>query len=126
MVNEYRFFFWIQSTIATDVKHTATRLIRNIPRMKEIATVAAKFGFGEVIRNTKIGDFLDKIKISHEAKHLSAPVRFRLALESLGPTFMKLGQVLSMRPDLIPPDWSEELANLQDSCPTNGSFLTKH
>ena len=97
---------------------SSTRLIRNIPRMKEIATVAAKFGYGEVIRNTKIGDFLDKIKISHEAKHLSAPARFRLALESLGPTFMKLGQVLSMRPDLIPPDWSEEPANLQDSCPT--------
>ena len=111
------FFFWIQSTISTDVKHTATRLIRNIPRMKEIATVAAKFGFGEVIRNTKIGDFLDKIKISHEAKRLSAPIRFRLALESLGPTFMKLGQVLSMRPDLIPPDWSEELANLQRQLP---------
>ena len=81
---------------------SSTRLIRNIPRMKEIATVAAKFGFGEVIRGTKIGDLLDTLKITHEAEHLSAPVRFRVPLESLGPAFMKLGQVLSMRPDLIP------------------------
>jgi ubiquinone biosynthesis protein len=94
-----------------------TKLIRNLPRMKEIVSVAAKFGFGEIIRNTKLGTFLGKFKKLHDVAHESAPVRFRLALEELGPTFMKLGQVLSMRPDLVPPTWSEELANLQDSCP---------
>ena len=94
-----------------------TKLIRNLPRMKEILTVAAKFGFGEVLRGTKLGEFLGKFKRIREAEERPAPVRFRLALEQLGPTFMKLGQVLSMRPDLIPPEWSEELANLQDSCP---------
>jgi ubiquinone biosynthesis protein len=94
-----------------------TKLIRNLPRMKEIVSVAAKFGFGEVLRGTKLGEFLGKFKRIKEVEDTPAPVRFRLALEALGPTFMKLGQVLSMRPDLIPPDWSEELANLQDSCP---------
>ncbi len=94
-----------------------TKLIRNLPRMKEIISVAAKFGFGEVIRNTKLVTFLGKFKKLHAIDHEPAPVRFRLALEELGPTFMKLGQVLSMRPDLVPPLWSEELANLQDSCP---------
>lgn len=94
-----------------------TKIIRNLPRMKEILSVAAKFGFGEVIRSTKLGDFLGRFKHVKEIKDTPAPVRLRLALEALGPTFMKLGQVLSMRPDLIPPDWSEELANLQDSCP---------
>ena len=96
---------------------TSSKLIRNIPRMKEIASVAAKFGFGEIIRDTKLGTFLGKFKTIHDAQQDPAPVRFRLALEELGPTFMKLGQVLSMRPDLVPPSWSTELANLQDSCP---------
>ena len=94
-----------------------TKIIRNLPRMKEIVSVAAKFGFGEVIRGTKLGEFLGKFHRIKETESTPAPVRFRLALEALGPTFMKLGQVLSMRPDLIPPEWSEELANLQDSCP---------
>jgi ubiquinone biosynthesis protein len=94
-----------------------TKLIRNLPRMKEIVSVAAKFGFGEVIRDTKLGSFLEKFTKLQDMDHDPAPVRFRLALEELGPTFMKLGQVLSMRPDLVPPPWSEELANLQDSCP---------
>jgi ubiquinone biosynthesis protein len=94
-----------------------TKLIRNLPRMKEILTVAAKFGFGEVLRGSKLGEFLGKFKKIQEVEDTPAPIRFRLALEALGPTFMKLGQVLSMRPDLIPPDWSEELANLQDNCP---------
>ena len=75
-----------------------TKLIRNLPRMKEIISVAAKFGFGEVIRNTKLVTFLGKFKKLHAIDHEPAPVRFRLALEELGPTFMKLGQVLSMRP----------------------------
>ena len=94
-----------------------TKLIRKLPRMKEILTIAAKFGFGEVLRGSKLGEFLGKFKKIHDAEETPAPVRFRLALEALGPTFMKLGQVLSMRPDLIPPNWSEELAHLQDSCP---------
>tara|TARA_X000001036_G_scaffold285655_1_gene265399 strand:+ start:2154 stop:3770 length:1617 start_codon:yes stop_codon:yes gene_type:complete len=85
--------------------------------MKEIVSVAAKFGFGEIIRDTKLVTFLGKFNKAHEVDQKTAPVRFRLALEALGPTFMKLGQVLSMRPDLVPPSWSEELANLQDSCP---------
>jgi ubiquinone biosynthesis protein len=96
---------------------TTTTLIKNLPRIKEIVSVAAKFGFGEIIRNTKLATFLEKFKKLHDLDKQPAPVRFRLALEALGPTFMKLGQVLSMRPDLVPPAWSEELANLQDSCP---------
>ena len=95
----------------------STKFIRNLPRMKEILTVAAKFGFAEVLRGTKLGEYLEKFKSFKEAESTPAPVRFRLALEELGPTFMKLGQVLSMRPDLIPPEWAAELANLQDNCP---------
>ena len=96
----------------------STKLLRNLPRMKEILSVAAKFGFAELLRGTKLAEFLDKFKKFREVEQFSAPVRFRKALEELGPTFMKLGQVLSMRPDLVPPEWSAELANLQDSCPS--------
>jgi ubiquinone biosynthesis protein len=52
------------------------------------------------------------------AHALPAPVRLRQVLEKLGPTFVKLGQVLSIRPDLIPVEFTEELASLQDRAPT--------
>src|SRR5262245_53959673 len=45
------------------------------------------------------------------------PARLRAALEELGPTFCKLGQILSTRPDLIPPELADELAHLQDRVP---------
>ena len=45
------------------------------------------------------------------------PARLRAALEELGPTFCKLGQILSTRPDLIPPERADELAHLQDRVP---------
>ncbi len=94
-----------------------SKIIRNLPRMKEIVSVAVRFGFGEALRGTKLGDFLGRMKPDQAIENTLPQVRFRLALEELGPTFMKLGQVLSMRPDLIPPEWSEELTHLQDSCP---------
>ena len=52
-----------------------------------------------------------------EIERLSRPVRLRLALEELGPTFIKLGQLLSTRPDLIPLGMASELAKLQDKVP---------
>jgi ubiquinone biosynthesis protein len=94
-----------------------SKIIRNLPRMKEIVSVAVRFGFGEVLRGTKLGDLLGRLKPDNAVENTLPQVRFRLALEELGPTFMKLGQVLSMRPDLIPSEWAEELTHLQDNCP---------
>ena len=48
---------------------------------------------------------------------LSAPERVRLAFEELGPTFIKFGQALSSRPDLLPTEFVKELSKLQDSVP---------
>jgi ubiquinone biosynthesis protein len=53
----------------------------------------------------------------HKYRQLAVAVRLRLALESLGPIFVKFGQVLSTRPDLIPADYASELAMLQDRVP---------
>ena len=48
---------------------------------------------------------------------LSRPQRLRMAFEELGPTYIKLGQVLSTRSDLVPADFAKELAKLQDEVP---------
>lgn len=53
------------------------------------------------------------------------PVRVRLALEGLGPIFVKLGQVLSTRPDILPPAYAQELARLQDKVPPFDGALAR-
>ncbi|MFV2029183.1 ubiquinone biosynthesis regulatory protein kinase UbiB [Neisseria sp. S1] len=60
---------------------------------------------------------LDRLPKNSSFDQEAAPVRLRLALESLGPIFVKLGQVLSTRPDLLPDDYAAELAKLQDKVP---------
>ncbi|HHW15600.1 MAG TPA: AarF/ABC1/UbiB kinase family protein, partial [Firmicutes bacterium] len=57
------------------------------------------------------------LRRAEASDRLTAPSRVRLVLESLGPTFIKLGQLLSTRPDLIPPEYLQELAKLQDQVP---------
>lgn len=75
-------------------------------RLTEIGSVLASYGFGHIYR-TKIGRQQD----SQDAESL------RLAFEELGPTFIKFGQILSTRPDLLPKDYITELAKLQDQAP---------
>ncbi|MCG7657330.1 ubiquinone biosynthesis regulatory protein kinase UbiB [Wielerella bovis] len=62
---------------------------------------------------------------SRQYLHEPLPVRLRLALESLGPIFVKLGQVLSTRPDLLPADYAAELAKLQDKVPPFDADLSR-
>ena len=62
---------------------------------------------------------------SSEYAHETVPVRLRLALESLGPIFVKLGQVLSTRPDLLPPAYAAELSKLQDKVPPFDADLSR-
>ena len=73
---------------------------RLLGRATRIATVLGKYGLGEARRDT--------------ASPQDSARRLRQALEELGPTFAKLGQILSTRPDLIPPEAVAELAALQD------------
>jgi ubiquinone biosynthesis protein len=84
-----------------------TKIIPYLPRMKEIVSVAVHFGFGEVLRGIKLGDVLGRLKPDNAVENTLPHVRFRLPLEELGPTFIKLGQVLSMRPDYIQFKWAD-------------------
>lgn len=86
----------------------------NRSRLTEIGTVLASYGFGHIYR-TKIG----KEKESQDAESL------RLAFEELGPSFIKIGQILSTRPDLLPADYIEELSKLRDQVPPFSFDLIK-
>ncbi len=88
--------------------------LTNAVRAKEIATVFAKHGFAEVIQqiNPPPGFFQRFIP---QQRQRSVWERFRLAAEELGPTFVKSGQLLSMRPDVIPEPLVFELRKLQDN-----------
>lgn len=97
--------------------------IRNTRRIAEIIKVLSKFGFQQVVLDTGLYRLLDIVHkedvdttVAVRTAHLPRAVRIRMVLEELGPTFIKLGQVLSTRPDLIPPSWAEELKKLQDRC----------
>jgi len=97
---------------------------RNAARAQHIISVAVRFGFGDVLAKTGIDRlFAEGMKLvggakpDAETKSLPQAVRVRKALEALGPTFIKIGQVLSTRPDLIPESWAREFARLQDDVP---------
>lgn len=93
---------------------------RNIHRLRQIADIAADHGFGYFIAKIGLASYLSsKYKKRHIFKIPSKDIgiHIRTLLEDLGPTFVKLGQLLSVRPDLTPPNILAELEKLQDTVP---------
>jgi len=112
---------------------------QDLNRVRQIAVIAARHGFLAYFDRTRLGELLGK----REAEELEAAAaaaqrqggaaegspdaaeqpdrrtaqRFRQLLVDLGPTFIKLGQLLSSRPDMLPSHWVEELSELQDAVP---------
>ena len=96
---------------------------RDLGRLHEIASVLIRYGFGDFVRRMGMANALERAgrallwKHADELAHLEPPARARRVLEELGPTFIKLGQVLATRVDLFEPEWIAEFGKLQDSAP---------
>jgi ubiquinone biosynthesis protein len=91
---------------------------RELPRLREISSVLVRHGLGDLVRRAGIATLLERAgqvlqwREASEVAHLEPQQRAKLAFEHLGPTFVKLGQMLSTREDLLPPAWTTELARL--------------
>ena len=93
---------------------------RDLSRLRKVSATIVKHGFGELLLKTPVGRRLfarGEIPTGDGTVQGTAPVRFTRMLASLGPTFIKLGQVLSMRHDLLSREWIEALQTLQDRAP---------
>ncbi|MBN1937223.1 MAG: AarF/ABC1/UbiB kinase family protein [Anaerolineae bacterium] len=97
--------------------------IQELNRLRNIAQILARNGLGFLLDQTELGRFLPHswhgrtTKVEEEMERLSLAERVRHTLEDLGPTYIKLGQLLSGRGDLLPPGFTEELSKLLDSAP---------
>ena len=93
-----------------------TSAIRSVPRAAEVATALTRFGFGALLREIGLERTTDG-NGDDAAGGRPVPVRVRMLLEELGPTFIKLGQIASTRGDMLPDDWLDELSKLQGRVP---------
>lgn len=97
--------------------------IRNLGRLRQIMSIFVKYGFEDVIANSTLRNIVPEslrlkwIRQDRPALQYSRFERIRMAAEELGPTFVKLAQVLSNRPDLVPEGLVKEFEKLQDRVP---------
>ena len=92
------------------------RTVHHLQRMREIIAVAVRYGFEDVVAETRLKSLIStlRIRISPAVVERSRWERIRMMLEELGPTFVKFGQLLSNRPDVVPLPLVRELEKLQD------------
>ncbi len=101
---------------------------RDLGRLREITSVLVRHGFGEIVSrlglvrslgddpNARISE-QEEAEGRRQSREISLAIRARLVLEDLGPSFVKLGQIASTRPDVLPADLITELKKLQDAVP---------
>ena len=98
-------------------------IMRELPRLHEIASVFIRHGLGDFVQRIGIAGLLERagrmlnFGAAGDSPRLDQASRVRMALEELGPTFVKLGQVMATRVDLFPPRWIEELEKLHAQVP---------
>jgi ubiquinone biosynthesis protein len=114
---------------AYDNVRSGQAVLRDVGRLRQIVTVLLGHGFGAFVQRLALQDHWITNKLlelrhrvadreaAREADMLPLERRFLLVLQDLGPTFIKLGQMLSTRPDLFPPALIQELQTLQDNVP---------
>lgn len=90
---------------------------RNLKRSSNIVQILLKYGFSFVVEKLKIDGIAYKMPLTpnKEIQNMSTGERVRRAIEELGPTFVKLGQIMSTRTDMLDPEIIEELSKLQNN-----------
>ncbi len=97
--------------------------VRDLGRLHDIVSTLIRYGFGDVVRRIGLANALERAgealnwRDAKEYAHMPPPQRVRRVLEELGPSFVKLGQVLATRIDLFEPEWIAEFSKLQDNAP---------
>ena len=98
--------------------------VRDLGRLQDIASFLIRWGFGDVVKRMGMAGVLEKAgrllhwqAVEEGRLRMDVPTRLRCTLQDLGPTFVKLGQVLATRVDLLPPAWIDELGKLQNAVP---------
>ncbi|MBX5482393.1 MAG: AarF/ABC1/UbiB kinase family protein [Myxococcaceae bacterium] len=112
---------WRHAGPRATVTHSVLKeAFQDLNRVRQIAVIAARHGFADTIERSGAWRILgrkEKVEVTPEAQRASTARRFRMFLNDLGPTFIKLGQILSTRQDLLPREYIDELAQLQDHVP---------
>ena len=104
-----------------------TRLVRNTARLREVVAILAKYGLADWLDGTSpewARSFFEETR-TDELRALSREERIRRAITELGTTFIKLGQVLSTRPDLVGMQLADELAELRTGTPADEADVVK-
>ena len=100
------------------------KVARDFGRIHEISSILIRYGFGDMVRRLGIANIVEsaghvlKWQEVDDLTQIEPPVRVRRALEDMGPTFVKLGQILATRADLFSPEWLTEFKKLQDQVKT--------
>ena len=106
---------------------TVPQLARNSARFREVVSILAKYGLANWLSHSSV-EWVQQLftnSTGGEFQGLSQNERIRLALTELGTTFIKLGQVLSTRPDLVGPELAKELTELQSNTPADSPEVVR-